>query len=237
MKQLLLELTPLPPPTLDDFAIGQNQELLHSLRQFATGQSREPWLYLWGGPATGKTHLLQALASAPDARLISAGADKTKATDFDYDPAIRLYLIDDCEQLNKEHQIDAFALFNQIRERGGFLVGSAAMAPAILPVREDLRTRMGWGLIYQLHPLTDTDKINALQHIAQTRGWRLAAEVLPYLINHYRRDMRSLTVVLEALDIYSLETKRPMNLPLLRLVLREISPSKTETDNHEPGAI
>jgi DnaA family protein len=235
MKQLLLELTTPSPPTLDDFAVGQNQELLHSLRQFAARQSREPWLYLWGGPATGKTHLLQALASAPDARLIPALT--AKATDFNYDPAIRLYLIDDCEKLNDERQIDAFALFNQIRERGGFLVSSACMAPAILPVREDLRTRMGWGLIYQLHPLTDTDKINALQHIAQTRGWRLAAEILPYLINHYRRDMRSLTAILEALDIYSLETKRPMNLPLLRLVLREISPSKTETDHHESGAI
>ncbi len=232
MKQLLLKLTAPQAPTLADFAVGQNQELLHILHQFATRESPEAFLYLWGAAATGKTHLLQALAAAPDARLISA--DQSDTADFNYTPEIRLYLLDNCELLNEQHQIDAFALFNQIRERGGFLISSAAMPPAILPVREDFRTRMGWGLIYQLHPLTDTDKISALQGIAQARDWRLASGVIPYLITHYRRDMRSLTGVLEALDNYSLETKRPMNLPLLRDILRTVLPTNPNQETANP---
>jgi DnaA-homolog protein len=239
MKQLLLELHPPQTPTLANFSIGQNQELLHVLQQFAARTSRETFLYLWGTAATGKTHLLQALAAAPDARLISA--NQSHSAEFNYSPETQLYLLDNCELLNEQHQIDAFALFNQIRERGGFLISSAAMPPAILPVREDFRTRMGWGLIYQLHPLTDADKISALQSIAQARDWRLASGVIPYLITHYRRDMRSLTGVLEALDNYSLETKRPMNLPLLRDILRTLLPANPNNnptiDNHESGAL
>ena len=249
MKQLLLDLTEPQALTLDDFAVGQNQELLHVLRQFFAGTSSEHFLYLWGAPASGKTHLLQALALAPGARYIAAAsATREQMT---AEPACRLYLLDNCEQLNPEQQIDAFALFNQIREQGAFLVSSGNVAPAILPVREDLRTRMGWGLIYQLHALTDADKITTLQQTAQTRGWRLAPDILPYLITHYRRDMRSLTQALAALDQCSLETQRKMTLPLLREVLRaalndslpgEISPElttelQTEPDHHEPGLI
>ena len=70
-----------------------------------------------------------------------------------HDPACRTYLLDDCEQLSADAQIDAFALFNQIREHGASWSPAAPVPPAVLPVREDLRTRMGWGLIYQIHGL------------------------------------------------------------------------------------
>ncbi|MEN9866186.1 MAG: hypothetical protein RL748_1776, partial [Pseudomonadota bacterium] len=150
-------------------------------------------------------------------------ASQASSEDLLYEATTQLYLLDDCEQLNPERQIDAFALFNQIRENGGFLVSSAAMPPATLPVREDLRTRMGWGLIYQLQALTDADKIHALQQTADQRGWKLSNTVLPYLITHYRRDMQSLTAVLDALDHYSIQTHRPMTLPLLRELLPELA--------------
>ena len=93
------------------------------------------------------------------------------------------------------------------------------MAPAILPVREDLRTRLGWGLIYQIHESTDDEKIATLTQSALARGLTLSPGVLPYLITHFQRDMRSLSAMLDALDQYSLETKRPITLPLLRSLL------------------
>ncbi len=228
MKQLLLELTEPPAPTLDDFAVGQNQELLHVLRQFANRRSSEHFLYLWGAPSSGKTHLLQALARTPQARYIAASSANRDS--MNWEPSCTLYLLDNCHQLDPEQQIDAFALFNQIREHHAYLVSSGDVAPAVLPVREDLRTRMGWGLIYQLHALTDADKITALQQTAQTRGWRLAPEILPYLITHYRRDMRSLTHALAALDQCSMETQRRMTLPLLREVLRGVLQESAQSD-------
>jgi DnaA family protein len=90
-----------------------------------------------------------------------------------------------------------------------------------------LRTRLGWGLIYQVHELTDDEKIAALSQRALARGLTLSSGVLPYLITHFRRDMRSLSATLDALDRYSLETKRAITLPLLRdLLLHE--PETTE---------
>jgi DnaA family protein len=79
-------------------------------------------------------------------------------SEFVYSPEVDLYLLDDCEKLSPLAQIDAFALFNEIRANNAFMVCSGNVAPAVLPVREDLRTRMGWGLIYQIHGLTDDEK-------------------------------------------------------------------------------
>lgn len=221
MKQLLLDLDTEKPQTLDTFAVGKNQELLHLLRQVTTqpaGTLNDRFIYLWGELGAGRTHLLRALAVLPNARYIAADAE---ADAFLFDPAISLYMIDDCEELSPDSQIAAFNLFNQVRENGGVLVTAGSVAPAVLPVREDLRTRLGWGLIYQVHGLTDEEKIAALTLAAHARGFALAQGVLPYLITHYRRDMRSLAAMLDALDRYSLETKRPITLPLLRSLLQE----------------
>jgi DnaA family protein len=221
MRQLLLDLSAEKPQTLDTFAIGKNQELIHLLRQVveqAASFLSDRFIYLWGDPGAGKTHLLRALAESPNARYIAADAEPDA---FLFAQEVALHLIDDCDKLPHESQIAAFNLFNQVRENGGVLVTAGAVAPAGLQVREDLRTRLGWGLIYQVHGLTDDEKIAALTIAAHARGFALAQGVLPYLITHYRRDMRSLSAMLDALDRYSLETKRPITLPLLRNLLQQ----------------
>jgi DnaA family protein len=226
MKQLVLDLGADQAHSLASFEVGQNAELAHLMQQFAERASREHFAYLWGESAAGKTHLLQALAATPGSRYIAPGAP---AADFAYAPGIDLYLLDDCEQLPAAAQIDAFALFNQVREHGAYMVSTGRVPPAVLPVREDLRTRMGWGLIYQIHGLSDDEKIAALSHAAEARGLTLSASVLPYLLSHFRRDMRSLSTMLDALDQYSLETRRPVTLPLLRdLLLQASEPAETK---------
>jgi DnaA family protein len=216
MKQLVLDLGAEQIRSLDTFEVGQNAELAHLMHQFAERSSREHFAYLWGETAAGKTHLLQSLANTPGSRYI--GPQGSEA-DFTYAPDVSLYLLDDCDQLSAASQIDAFALFNQIREHGAYMVSTGPVPPAVLPVREDLRTRMGWGLIYQIHGLSDEEKIAALTHAAEARGLTLSASVLPYLLSHFKRDMRSLSTMLDALDQYSLETQRPVTLPLLRDLL------------------
>jgi DnaA family protein len=216
MKQLVLDLGADPAQSLETFQVGDNAELAHLMHLFAERTSREHFAYLWGETAAGKTHLLQALASTPGSRYIAANAADNQ---FVYSPETSLYLLDDCDRLSAAAQIDAFALFNQIREHGAYMVSTGPVPPAVLPVREDLRTRMGWGLIYQIHGLSDDEKIAALTHAAEARGLTLSASVLPYLLSHFRRDMRSLSTMLDALDQYSLETQRPVTLPLLRDLL------------------
>lgn len=218
MKQLVLDLGADQAQSLDSFEVGQNAELAHLMHQFAGRSSREHFAYLWGEAAAGKTHLLHALAATPGSRYIGADAPDSA---FTYAPEVSLYLLDDCDKLSAQAQIEAFALFNQIREHGAYMVSTGPVPPAVLPVREDLRTRMGWGLVYQIHGLSDDEKIAALTHAADARGLTLSASVLPYLLSHFRRDMRSLSTMLDALDQYSLETQRPVTLPLLRDLLQQ----------------
>ena len=221
MKQLVLDLGADQAPSLNNFEVGQNAELAHLMHQFAGRSAREHFAYLWGEASAGKTHLLHALAATPGARYIAAGAPESA---FAYSPDVSLYLLDDCAALAPGAQIDAFALFNQIRENDAYMVSTGPVPPAVLPVREDLRTRMGWGLVYQIHGLSDAQKIAALTHAADARGLTLSASVLPYLLSHFRRDMRSLSTMLDALDQYSLETQRPVTLPLLRELLQQANP-------------
>jgi len=213
MKQLVLDLGAEPVHTLESFEVGRNAEVAALMRQFAQRTAREHFAYLWGEIGAGKSHILKALAATERARYISPFSIESE---FVYSPEIDLYLLDDCEKLSPVAQIDAFALFNEIRANGAWMVCSGAVAPAVLPVREDLRTRMGWGLIYQLHGLSDDEKVAALSQAAASRGLTLSPGVLPYLLSHFRRDMRSLSSMLDSLDQYSLETQRPITLPLLR---------------------
>jgi DnaA family protein len=223
MRQLLLDLPADKPQTLETFVTGANAELLQLLQRIARGEAAgldERFVYIWGEAGVGKTHLLRAMAAVPHAVCMTADAPPA---DFEYRPDTKLYLIDDCDRLGADAQIAAFALFNQVREQGGSLITCGKVAPAALALREDLRTRLGWGLIYQLHGLSDEDKIAALTHSAAARGLTLSPGVLPYLITHFARDMRSLSTLLDALDQYSLETKRPITLPLLRELLQRES--------------
>lgn len=216
----MLDLGAEKPQTLATFVIGRNEELAQLLRRLAERDTitlSQRFVYLWGEAGAGKSHLLHALAALPGARHIAADAP---ADAFLYAPDVSAYLLDDCDRLSADHQIAAFSLFNQVRENGGVLVAAGALPPAAIKVREDLRTRLGWGLIYQVHGLTDDEKIAALTQAAQARGLSLSPGVLPYLITHFRRDMPSLSAMLDALDQYSLETQRPITLPLLRDLLQ-----------------
>ncbi|WP_039789204.1 DnaA regulatory inactivator Hda [Herbaspirillum huttiense] len=234
MRQLLLDLSAQQPPTFDTFVTGQNAELLQRLQDIAAGQAQptlnDRFIYLWGETGAGKTHLLHSVlhslapagaqGGAIGSRLIPADADDSA---FDYDPAIQCYLLDDCEQLPPASQIAAFNLFNQIREQGGCMVCTGTLPPTRLELREDLRTRLGWGLIYQVHDLSDDEKIAALLQITLDRGLEIPPAVMMYMLTHYRRDMPSLSRMLDALDRYSLATKRAITLPLLRELLQQES--------------
>jgi DnaA family protein len=231
MRQLLLDLPAEKPQTLDSFVVGANTELTQLLQRIAQGIPYgldERFVYVWGEAGAGKTHLLRALAATSTALYLAGDATPDA---FHYQSATRLYLLDDCHKLTSDAQIAAFNLFNQVREQGGCLIAAGNVAPAALALREDLRTRLGWGLIYQVHGLSDEQKIEALNHAAAARGLTLSPGVLPYLITHFARDMRSLSAALDALDQYSLETKRPMTLPLLRDLLQR----QVESTPHQPN--
>lgn len=222
MRQLILDLQPEAAPSLDNFVAGGNSETLTGLAAWLAPENREPLLLLWGEAGAGKTHLLRA----SDARYIDATSDPDLNA---VGEALDFYAVDNVEALSESGQIALFNLFNRLRAAGGRLLAAATVPPLQLALREDLRTRLGSGLIYRLQALTDADKIDALGAQATARGMRLPPDALGYLFARAPRDMRSLATFLAALDRYSLEHKRPITLPLLRDVLHEALPPPLET--------
>ena len=223
MQQLLLDLLPENPPSLANFVPGTNAEALAALAGWLTPACQEHSLLLWGETGSGKTHLLHASG----ARYFDAAETPDLAdTETLGDTAHRI-AVDNVEALSETGQIALFNLFNHLRIMGGRLLTAASLPPRQLPLREDLRTRLGSGLIYRLHPLSDNEKISALKAQAAARALPLPQEALAYLLARAPRDMRSLSGLLAALDRYSLEQQRPITLPLLREVL--LSPPFQET--------
>ncbi len=215
MTQLLLGIAPEWVPTLDNFVAGRNVELLSALRQALSARQGERGLYLWGETGSGKSHLLQA--AVENAR--AAGQTAIYACG-EVPDAAQVVAVDDVERLDDAAQIDLFALYNRLRENGGMLLVSGTQAPAFLTLRDDLRTRLGWGLVYQVHALNDAEKAQALRQHALARGLELPSEVTTYLLRHGRRDLPALLATLDALDELCLRLKRAASVPLLKEVMR-----------------
>jgi DnaA family protein len=128
--------------------------------------------------------------------------------------------VDDVEALDGAGQVALFALYNCMRENGGALLVSGASAPTPLAVRDDLRTRLGWGLVYQVHALSDEEKMQALEQHAQARGLALPREVTQYLLRHGQRDMPALLGLLDAMDAQCMRLQRAPSVPLLKDVMQ-----------------
>jgi DnaA family protein len=207
MRQLLLSLAPPPDPTLENFVPGRNGELLALLSTLAHGGESERFVYIWGVPGCGKTHLLHAVRAALQATDITVQIFDGNQAASDLHPA-NVILADDVEKLTPEAQENLFNVYNRQRDGGGILVASGAMPAAQLPLRKDLVTRLGWGLVYQLHTLSDDEKKTAMAGYARARGFSLSGDVMDYLLTRQSRDLPGLLALLDALDRYSLEYKR-----------------------------
>lgn len=214
-QQVLPNIRPQQIPSLDNFVAGSNGELLTLLAQCATGKETRA-IYLWGSSGSGRSHLLQAVANQ-----VCTLAMKGSEVPGDFlPPDGSLIVIDDVENLSPEAQIALFRCFNDQRPRRLRLLLSGDTAPLHLPSREDLRTRIGQALIYEVKLLTDSEKASALLYHAAQRGMKVDDHIIDYLLRHGRRDLPSLMAALDALDQKSLEQKRPVTLPLLREIMQ-----------------
>jgi DnaA family protein len=196
-RQLPLEISPPAQPTLENFIAGANAEALERVRALAAGTLQEAIVYLWGEEGSGRSHLLRAAARANPGLVVA----------------------DDVQALDAAAQQALFVAINAAREGQAAVLASGSAPPAGLALREDLRTRLGWGLVYQLKPLTDAQKAVHLRAEAGRRGLRLSDEVVWYLLHHLPRDLASLNTVLDRVDRHSLARQRPVTLPLIREAL------------------
>lgn len=217
-EQLILDLAQPEPPTFANFVAGANGEAIAAVAALAAGTSTESGLLLWGARGAGKSHLLEACAFDAHAagrpvirctspRDLPAGDELAAAT---------LLVVDAVDAADAHAQGRLFTLVNRLAALQGHWLAAAALPPARLALREDLRTRLALGLVLEILPLADADKPRALAAYARERGFHLTDDVIVYLLAHGRRDMTSLVAALAALDRRSLAIKRSVTVPLLR---------------------
>ena len=217
MEQLVFELAPPEAPTLANFLPGRNSELVAALHGFATGRTADTGFLIWGAAGGGKSHLLSAAgALAREQGIATQIFAEPKMIDDHGAAESVLVIVDRIDESDAAAAGRIFTLYNTLMERGRRLLTASRLPLASLPLREDLRTRLGWGLVYEALPLADDEKPAALEAYARQRGFRLSADVIDYLLRHGRRDMPSLLATLAALDRASLATKRPVTVPLLK---------------------
>ena len=248
MKQLILDLAWDPVPAFAGFLPGANAALVAELR--AQPWPGAP-VYLWGPAGAGKTQLLHELqARAVEAGLVAQWFDASSSTPWTLADDASLVLLDGVDQFGAEQQHAAFTLFVEAASRvGGVLhaladgVAGAALAlaespavgarlgvqfasagrlpPVDLQVREDLRTRLGWGPVHAVQPLAEAGTRDALHQEARRRGIVLGDEVLDYILARFARDLKSLMQLLHRLDGFALAEKRAVTVPLLKRMLNE----------------
>jgi DnaA family protein len=230
LTQLLLDLLPSQPPSFDNFVAGANDELLARLRHLAEPGCFDG-LYVWGAPGCGKSHLLTAAAALAMRKrpvLLLSGCRPASA-DF-HAPSGGLLIVDDIDALDDEAQIALFRIFNTARLIGLSLLLAGHKPPIKLKLREDLRTRIGQTLIYEVKTLNDEQKAAALRRHALERGFKVDDGLVRYLLSHGRRDLPSLMAVLDHLDRATLERKQHATLPLLKEALQlQLVPDNDES--------
>lgn len=219
MKQIPLAIGIEAANSFDNFLPGANALALAHLQ--ALGPQSAP-VYLWGSSGSGKTHLLQALVLQYQQQGAQAGwFNAEDPAPWMFDESWSLIVIDRCDELQPDPQHAAFTLFVEATTRGVPIVAAGRLPPVDLPLREDLRTRLGWGHVFALQPLNETEMRAALRREADRRGVFLSDEVMSYLLTRFARDLKYLMAQLDRLDEFALANKRAITVPLLKQMLIE----------------
>ena len=219
MRQIPLAIGIEAPRTFENFVPGANAPAIAHLQ--ALSAQAAP-VYLWGVSGSGKTHLLEALVHRLEAQGDRAGwFSVAHAAPWPVDEAWSLAVIDDCDRLDAAQQHAAFALFVEAATRGVAIVAAGRVPPVDLAVREDLRTRLGWGHVFAVQPLGEAEVRATLRRVADQRGIFLSDEVMDYLLTRFARDLKHLVAQLDRLDEFSMSTKRVITVPLLKQMLAE----------------
>jgi len=219
--------------TFSNLVHGRNGEAVYHLQAcLSSAQTAHDHraVYLWGGAGCGKSHLLQAACHA-----LSAQGEATAYLPLRHHEQLHpdmleglenlaLVCVDDVEAVaGKQSWEDAlFHLYNRVQTGAGVLLLSGNAAPTSLGlVLADLASRLGWGLVFQLHHLDDAGKKQALQLRARSRGFTLPDEVADYLLRYYPRDIHAQFALLDRLDTASLVEQRRLTVPFVKAVLEK----------------
>lgn len=225
-RQLTLAVQLRDEATFDNFLSSPaNRVPIDSLRdQLESGG--EPLVYLHGPVGSGKSHLLQASCHQAAARALYLPLAEL----VDYAPGdvlqgvetLDLVCLDDIQAVSgrRAWELALFDFYNRARQARCHMVIAADASPRELPVDlDDLRSRLSWGLVFQLALADDRAKADILCFRAERRGLALTPEVANYIIHRAPRHMEDLLALLDTLDENSLAEQRSLSMPFVKSVL------------------
>ena len=227
MKQITLDIGLATGPTLKSFFAGPNQAALEHLQLWlgskANASTRSPVpTYLWGNEGSGRTHLLKAVQESLREQGATVGwldASVMEAPPFEEHWAA--VLMDDVHLYSAVQQHAAFNWFVNAQTHQRAVLAAGSVAPAHLQLRDDLRTRLGWGHVFQLQVLSEPERRAVLRQAADARGLFLGDEVMDFMLTRFSRDLCSLMELLDLIDGYALQTKRAITIPLIKSMMEE----------------
>jgi DnaA family protein len=225
MKQMALDIGLASDPSFSNFFSGPNRAAVKHLELWAGNPLRSPVpAYLWGEAASGKTHLLKAVSGVLRGQGASSGwMDASMLEPPEFDESWAVVILDDCHLYTAVQQRVAFNWFvNALNAADGhprWVLAAGNVPPADLRLREDLRTRLGWGHVFALQALSELERRAVLRREAEARGVLLSGEVMDFMLTRFSRDLGSLMQLLDQLDGYALQTKRAITIPLIKSML------------------
>ena len=225
MKQMALDIGLASSPSFSNFFGGPNESVLKHLELWAGNSLRSPVpIYLWGDAACGKTHLLRAVREALREQGAASGwIDASVLEPPAFNESWAAVILDDCHLYTAVQQQAAFNWFvNALNAADGhprWVLAAGNVPPADLALREDLRTRLGWGHVFALHALTETERRAVLRREADARGVFLSDEVMDFMLRRFSRDLGNLKQLRDQLDGYALRTQRAVTIPLIKSML------------------
>ena len=236
---------PLDPKfTFDNFIVGKPNELAYAAAQRVAQSevvSFNP-LFLYGGVGLGKTHLMHAVAwnikkRNPKKNVVYLTAEKfmyqfIKALRFknimsfkEQFRSVDVLMIDDVQFIiGKDNtQEEFFHTFNTLIDKKRQIIISADKSPADLDGLEDrLKSRLGWGLVADIHPLTYELRLGILQAKAEQKSLNLKQEVMEFLANKITNNVREMEGALNRLAVHASIQDSEISVDLVKDVLKDL---------------
>ncbi len=215
--------------SFDNFVSDRAELIVNSLQALVLGQG-EIQVGLWGSPASGKTHLLNASADFARRQGISLQIydglqlRHCAAAGFEEFSHCDVLVIDNLDALAGDFAWETcfYQVINRCRDGEHRFVFSMTTKPDGLQARlDDFRSRLQWGLLLQLPQSGDVDIRRILRRRAELLGIDLSEEVVSYLMTHHARNLSEQIDILQRLDGLSLSQQRRVTIPLVKQALRE----------------
>ncbi len=225
--QLPLSLDTAPATSFASFHVDEHNRLASdAVQSFVRGELDDVQLYLWGDAGTGKSHLLSAACDAYNRQgyriAYLPGEVVNNSESLVGMEHVDLLCIDDLQRLDHAAEVDLFHLINRCRAAcTQLLVAADRPIDGLGLALPDLVTRLSWGLVFQLRPLSEDGLRQAFRTEIEQRSLKASDEVLGYVMKRFPRRMNILKQVVDKLDEVSLMEQRRITVPFIKSVFGE----------------